>query len=698
MDINYCIKRAQKGDKAAFGKLRQLYYPETVYLAARFLLDEKEAGAAADAVFREAADKLSRLKDPELFERWLCWCTARECRERLRERTPALFADIKNPRPQDPAAGIRKKGERISPKKQELLEQIVDAADGLPVLQRFPYLYSRVCGYSVEETAAFLGLRPETVAFRVRSGEAALYEAVHALRGAERAGLDDIAIALKDYPLRYVRPEDYGQDGAFLPEEEESGWEEEAEELPFEEEEEEEEERESGVTGRAAFPLLITVGVLVLAVLVFFIRFTLKDSRSKKSSVSGETVLTVTAATPEPGKSSVTAIPRSAITPPPTYTPMPTATPAPTLLPPDVSGLEYQPVPGDWFRTPYRALVCAESSIYVRNGPATSYKRIGTVKAGQEVLVYGARDSWYLVEYVPGKVGWAAGKYILATEMFSDGTNGSLAGITPPVQAVAGVEIRPVRAFSGARLYRDPSQNGSFAETFDYGTKVCLLCFEGDWIFVNVSGQFGWMKLDAFDTSNAMDVSSGTYRFVIDADTLIEDTGSAVRVQASLYRQEFITPANLEKFLTGSNVKTTNGTKLKPEFTYAERSTAEAEPGVPNIISIDGGELLFLYDPDQKLYGLYTHEEPRMTLYKKIILIIRPDANVVDQKYFPAFELGVPSFGSLNANGYFLTTGDRLDEFADYVRSYGVYEGLRGTLTIRNGAVCEFIIENEDEE
>lgn len=701
MDLDYCIKRAQKGDKAAFRKLREFYRPETVFLAARFLLDENEAEAAADAVFRDAQAKLTRLKDPELFERWLSWCTARECRERLRERTPALFTEPKKIPAQDPTAGIPRKGERIRPGKQDLMTGIVEAADGLPVLQRFPFLYCRVCGYSIEETAAFLGLSPETVCFRVRSGEAALYEAVHGLPGAKRAGLDDILIALRDYPVRYVRPGEEELLRAPRPEKRERPLPE-PEAEPIEEDEEEDElteeaeEEKQEAKHRSVLPLMILIGALLLAVLIYLIRWTLKDNKAKRASAREETTISVSALTPAPGAAEVTAIPRTAITPTPSATPKPTDTPEPTYPPPDVTALEYAPETRDWFAKPYSAFVCAESSVTVRNGPTTKNKKLGTVDANRTVIAYAAKDSWYLVEYESGKVGWTSGQYLFAPEMFKDGSNENLAGITAPMQTITTAEAKKVGAFEGAKLYRDPSQNATYSDTLEYGTKVCLLCFEGDWIFVNRKGSFGWMQMTAFDNSDAMDLGNGTYYYAVTPNAVFEDTGSAVRVEATLYRQEFITPENLEKFIAGETAKTKHGTKLKPSFTAMEKSERTTDSGMSTEYIMDDGELRFVYDAEQGLYAVYTYSQPKLYSVKKLVLAIRPDAKVIDRKYCPNYETGVPSYGSADADGSFLTYGASLDDYVLYVSSFGVYEGLSGTITVKNGAVCEITVEQEE--
>lgn len=707
MDLNYLIKRAQKGDEDAFGRLKQIFLPETVCLAARFLLDGEEAEDVAEAVFEDVSGKLGRLKDPELFERWLYWCTARECRERLRERVPALFTEKDVRGEKDPAAGLPQKGERIPPKKRELIEKIVDAVDGLPVLQRFPFVYSRLCGYSIEETAAFMGLDERTVFFRVRSGEAALYESLREAGLIRRAGLEDIALALRDYPLRYLRPREEEWE-ELAPEktpvrkarpaaEEEPPpldlFEEEEDDLPEEDDipEEEEEDRRSSV-----LPILILVCSLIFAALVFFIVWTLKDGRAKKDPGPTEASFSVQAPTVEPGRTQVTAIPKAAVTAAPTATPVPTPTPGPTAVPPDTAGLEYLPEANEWFPTVCRAVACVQGTMNVRRGPDTKYPDLGTLSAGQEVLVYGTKDSWYLVEYTEGKLGWASGKYVLGLFMFTDRTNENLSGITPPSGEIPGAEVKKIGAFEGAKLYRDPSEKSTYTKNVSFGTKVCVLSFEGDWVFVNEAGNFGWMKKEAFDTADAMDVDNGTYWYTVAGNAVIEDTGKLVKVEAKLKKQEYITQANLEKFLSGETAKTKNGTKLKPDFTGYQISEAEAAPGVPLEYRLKGEETRFVYDEGKKLYALYSGSAPVLYSYKKLTLMIRPDAVIKDMRFCPVYGTGVPSYGTENADGWFVTDGSRLDDYVGYVRSKNAYDGLSGTVTIQSGAVMELTIEYEE--
>lgn len=730
MELNHYIKRAQKGDRNAFGRLKQIYRPEAVFLAARFILDRKEAEEVAEAVFKDAFEKLARLKEPELFERWLWWCVARECRERFRERVPALFTEREDRSGRDPAAGIPKKGERIPPKKRELIEQLVQAVDDLPVLQRFPFVYCRLCGYSIEETAAFMGLKEATVFFRVRSGEAALYEAIRGTKAAH-AGLEDIVLALRAYPERYLRPEE--EDIEKMPVPEENGVRagdttegdlsedflseddlpegELFEADPLESDGEEplfEEEAEAAEKRSPVLPVLIAISALLLAALLFFVIWKIRDDRARKNAVPVEASFTVQAPTAEPGKTDVTAVPRSAFTPVPTATPAPTFTPGPTAVPPDTSELEYLPEGAEWFSKIYPAVACVQGSMNVRKGPGTGYKNLGTLSAGQEVLVYGVKDSWYIVEFLPGetgrpgedgragKLGWASGQYLFGLPMFSDRSNDNLAGITPPSGAVSGAEVKKIGAFEGARLYRDPSENATYIVNSEFGTEICVLSFEGDWVFVNDHGKFGWMKKLAFDASNAMDVSSGTYFYTVSEYAVIEDTGSLVKTDATLCRQEYITQANLEKYLLGETAKTKHGTKLKPAFTYADKSPEEAEPGVAREIVIDDGALRFVYDTEEKLYALYTGLEPKLYSVKKVTLMIRPDAVIKDDRFISAFGRAWPSYGTVNTAGTFVTDGRQLDEYVEEIKELGEYGEFSGTVTVRNGAVCELTIAGQE--
>jgi uncharacterized protein YgiM (DUF1202 family) len=68
--------------------------------------------------------------------------------------------------------------------------------------------------------------------------------------------------------------------------------------------------------------------------------------------------------------------------------------------------------------TPYSAkgYVSAKSALNVRSGPATSYKKLGTLKHRAKVTVTGKSGSWYRIKYKSG-AGFITKKYIKITSV-----------------------------------------------------------------------------------------------------------------------------------------------------------------------------------------------------------------------------------------------------------------------------------------
>ena len=684
MDWTEWIEQAKNGDKAAYARLKRAAYPQILFLAERFLLTEAEAAEVTEAVFASARDKLFRLKEAGLFLRWLEWMTASECRERLRDRAPALFVERKKSfSTAEELPRIPEHGKPVFVNEARI-EKILAAVKEIPAGQRFPLIYSRYCGYSAAETAAFLGYSEETAAFRIRSGENALYTAVHTIDGCGQAGIADIFRALREYAEGAVLAEAAAEPAVPA-------------DLMEEETEEEEAEKEPQ-RGFGALPVLIAVSSLLLAAVLFFLIWVIRDNRAKKAALTTvEAEISVSAPTPEPGKTAVTAIPASEATPSPT--PVPTASPSPSPTPfrPVLAGVEYVPEETEWLSSAAKAHICVQGSMNVRSGPTTKYKSLGTMKAGQQVTVYAAKDSWYLVEYAEGQYGWGSGKYILGLFMFRDGSNENLAGITAPKTETAGVMVKNVGVSEGAKLYRDPSASGTVSEVLSFGTKVCVLYEEGDWAFVNCSGVYGWVTASVFDSSNTMSAENGTYYFEIKESAVPQNAGLTVRIEGTLKKQEYITPENAAKYAAGATVKTKKGTKLKPDFTEAEPSAAEAEPGIPAGYYFDGEELRFIYDKELKLYGIYSYSSAMQYTYKKLTFVIRADAAVEDSCFYPVYDIGVPDFGTVDAEkDAFCFTADRLSDYLDFIRARCEYGGLTGHVKVINGVISEMTIEYEE--
>ena len=85
-EILELIRRAQMGDRAAFGELVQRFQPAVYALALARLRNVTEAAELTQEVFVHAMTKLDQLRDPHCFGGWLRQITVRMALNRLTRR------------------------------------------------------------------------------------------------------------------------------------------------------------------------------------------------------------------------------------------------------------------------------------------------------------------------------------------------------------------------------------------------------------------------------------------------------------------------------------------------------------------------------------------------------------------------------------------------------------------------------------
>lgn len=69
--LSNLVRRAQSGDREAFGELMRTYEPMVFGIVMRRLRNRSEAAEVAQEVFLRALRKLSQLRDPARFAGWL---------------------------------------------------------------------------------------------------------------------------------------------------------------------------------------------------------------------------------------------------------------------------------------------------------------------------------------------------------------------------------------------------------------------------------------------------------------------------------------------------------------------------------------------------------------------------------------------------------------------------------------------------
>src|SRR5204862_3606333 len=92
-EIIALIKRAQGGDRQAFGELVERFHPAVYAVALARLRDPNEAVELTQEVFIHAMTKLAQLRDPHCFVGWLRQITVRMAINRVSRRAPCYGAE-----------------------------------------------------------------------------------------------------------------------------------------------------------------------------------------------------------------------------------------------------------------------------------------------------------------------------------------------------------------------------------------------------------------------------------------------------------------------------------------------------------------------------------------------------------------------------------------------------------------------------
>jgi RNA polymerase sigma-70 factor, ECF subfamily len=194
---------ARQGEAGAFRTIMRRYN-RRLYRAARGVLrDDSEAEDAVQEAYLRAFTGISEFRGEASLSTWLTRITLNEALGRLRRRRPSVdLESLDAARSRSaaqvipfPLATADTDPERTAARRQirQLLEQ---AIDGLPEAFRLVFVLRDLEEMSVEDTAAHLGLRPETVKTR-------LFRARRLLR---RALSEQLASAVTDaFPFAGAR-------------------------------------------------------------------------------------------------------------------------------------------------------------------------------------------------------------------------------------------------------------------------------------------------------------------------------------------------------------------------------------------------------------------------------------------------------------------------------------------------------------
>ena len=179
------VDAARGGDAAAFREIMQRHNQRLFRIARGVVRDDSEAEDVVQEAYMRAFAALGGFRGDAALATWLTRITLNEARGRLRRRRPTQDLDLVEaaqaegrvvpfpgaPQPADPER------EAARSEARRLLERAVDA---LPDGFRVVFMLREMEGCSVEETAAALGLRAETVKTRLHRARALLRKTLDA--------------------------------------------------------------------------------------------------------------------------------------------------------------------------------------------------------------------------------------------------------------------------------------------------------------------------------------------------------------------------------------------------------------------------------------------------------------------------------------------------------------------------------------
>jgi RNA polymerase sigma-70 factor (ECF subfamily) len=175
---------ARQGDGAAFRVIMQRHN-RRLYRAARAVLhDDAEAEDVVQEAYVRAFAALGDFRGDSSLATWLTRIALNEALGRLRRRRPTVEIETFDARPEARVIPFPLMSPDMNPEqaaaRQDVRRLLERAIDGLPEPFRVVFVLRDVEELSIEETAAQLGLRPETVKTRLHRARRRLREALDA--------------------------------------------------------------------------------------------------------------------------------------------------------------------------------------------------------------------------------------------------------------------------------------------------------------------------------------------------------------------------------------------------------------------------------------------------------------------------------------------------------------------------------------
>jgi RNA polymerase sigma-70 factor (ECF subfamily) len=182
MSDEHLVHRAQGGDREAFRAIMTRCNQRLFRVARSIVRDDHEAEDVLQEAYLRAFRAIAGFRGEANILTWLTRITVNEARARLRQRRDTVGVDQIEAAQQagaqvipfPSAAGF---GATESAVESAHIRRLVEAAiDDLPDTFRTVFMLRDVDGCSIEETAATLGVRPETVKTRLHRARRLLRE------------------------------------------------------------------------------------------------------------------------------------------------------------------------------------------------------------------------------------------------------------------------------------------------------------------------------------------------------------------------------------------------------------------------------------------------------------------------------------------------------------------------------------------
>lgn len=185
----------QRGDRAAITVVVRRHNQRLFRAARSVTRDDAEAEDVVQETYVRAFAGLARFRGESRLSTWLTRIAINEALDRMRRQKPQVELHVVDSEPVQPGPNARADPERDAAR-AEIRRLVEGALDDLPEAFRVVFVLRDIEELTIEETADYLGIRPETVKTRL-----------HRARRLLRARLDDaLASALDDaFPFAGAR-------------------------------------------------------------------------------------------------------------------------------------------------------------------------------------------------------------------------------------------------------------------------------------------------------------------------------------------------------------------------------------------------------------------------------------------------------------------------------------------------------------